>query len=87
MTWVLDTNFHQSRAELESGSGIEGIVCVGWFTVVGESMGCIQVFSVSRLAGLVMVAVRNIRQNHAISAMVCCDDVLFTGDTLGYVKN
>jgi WD40 repeat protein len=86
MVWTLDTNFHQYQAMTPGGVSIECITCLHGLAAVGDSDGFIHVFGIPRLALMASVAAHGINRAHSISAIVSNKDVLFTGDTLGYVK-
>ena len=86
MTWLLDTNMHQSYCKLPRGAAVECIVHVNGYAVVGDSIGYVHVYSIPRLTKLMSLKAHDVSRNHAISAMTYKNGLLITGDTLGHIK-
>lgn len=87
--WSLDTSYPIASIKIKPVSTIETIECYDNFVFVGDSNGTIHVLALPKLyETLTLVNAHNICLNHSITAICGIKDenVLFTADTLGYLK-
>jgi WD40 repeat protein len=92
ISWVDDTLSPQGIAQLppvgDTARSVESLVTVGPFVFAGDSLGGIHVFGLPRLGAIASLSAHCIVTRHAISALAADENsgLLFSGDTLGYVK-
>ncbi|KAK8893405.1 hypothetical protein M9Y10_021825 [Tritrichomonas musculus] len=86
--WSVDTTFPVASIQLEPAATVEAIECYGNFAIIGDSNGILTVVSLPKLKVVQSLEAHKIIVQHSITAIAASvdDEVIFTADTLGYVK-
>lgn len=86
--WSPETNFPVASTKLTTSATVETIACYHNFAIVGDSNGFLSVISLPKLIILSTINAHKIIVQHSIT-VICTsvdDGMIFTADTLGYVK-
>jgi WD40 repeat protein len=88
IVWSLDSALPQCQRVLPGGSGIEALESLEPYLFVADSAGIIRVFALQNLAPLLELPAHCLSVRHSLSALAVDREngVLYTGDTLGYVR-
>lgn len=86
--WSPETNFPVASIKLKSAATVETISCYLNFAIVGDSNGFLTIITLPKLNVIHTINAHKIIVQHSITAIATCaeDEMIFTADTLGYVK-